>query len=175
MARLKDPRYERFANLIVEGCTSVEAYDAIEGKGRSPANASRWRNNKLISARIDELRDRAARKHEVTVDSLVDELEEARTMAQGLDQPAVMIQATVAKGKLFGLFSERVRVTSEVTVTARVDLSNLTVEELRTLRGISQKILSNDTPAPAPGTIVVNNALSESSNGHRNGAAPGPA
>lgn len=46
-------------------------------------------------------------KTQVTVQSLTDELDEARALAARVDQPSAMTAATIAKGKLHGLMVDR--------------------------------------------------------------------
>jgi len=46
-------------------------------------------------------------KTRVTIESLTQELDEARELAARVDQPSAMTAATIAKGKLHGLMVER--------------------------------------------------------------------
>lgn len=49
----------------------------------------------------------AARRHDVTVDSLVEELDEAKALAASLDQPAAMTQAIMGKARVTGHIIDR--------------------------------------------------------------------
>jgi len=56
-----------------------------------------------ITARINELQERVAKKFEVTVESLTREFEEDRQLARDLDMPAAAIAATNGKARIHGL------------------------------------------------------------------------
>lgn len=49
----------------------------------------------------------AGKRHEVTVDSLVEELDEARDLARRTEQPAAMTAATMGKARITGNIIER--------------------------------------------------------------------
>ena len=61
--------------------------------------------NPLIQARIEELRKKVMERHEITVDTLLAELEEARQRAMNAETPQVSaaVGATMGKAKLLGL------------------------------------------------------------------------
>lgn len=56
-----------------------------------------------ITDRIDELMQEHAERHKLTVDDLIDQLEEARQMAIKTEQSSSMISATMGSAKLLGL------------------------------------------------------------------------
>lgn len=56
-----------------------------------------------VRARIEKLRVEVAKRNEITCDSLVDELEEARLLAKNSSQISVMVSATMGKAKICGL------------------------------------------------------------------------
>lgn len=56
---------------------------------------------------INELRRQMSFRKRVTVESLLDELAEARALALRVDQPSAAIQATQVAAKLVGLMVER--------------------------------------------------------------------
>ena len=56
-----------------------------------------------VAQRIMELEKEARALHLVTVESLTTELENARELAQRLDQPAAMISAILGKARLNGI------------------------------------------------------------------------
>ena len=81
MPVLKNPRHERFAQFMAEGKTCVDAYQ-LAGFKRDDGNCSRLLSARPeIQARLQELTGkleaRAAKRHEITTDSLVAEIEEA--------------------------------------------------------------------------------------------------
>jgi choline dehydrogenase-like flavoprotein len=109
MPTLKNPRHERFCQLRAEGKSAAEAY-AEAGYLADYANAGRLTRNDQIERRISELQARAARKSEVTVASLVDELEEAREAAHSAEQFSAATQAILGKAKLAGLLRDKVEI-----------------------------------------------------------------
>ncbi len=113
------PKQEAFAQAYIETGNASEAY-------RRSYNASNmkeetvWRkakevmDNGKVTARLHELQAAAAIKHEVTVDSLVKELEEARAIA--ISNPRAVsaaVSATMGKAKLLGLIVEKSELTGK--------------------------------------------------------------
>ena len=60
-------------------------------------------DNGKITARIETLQAEHAKRNAITVDSLINELEEARTVAKEKENPNAMVTATMGKAKLLGL------------------------------------------------------------------------
>ena len=119
MPALANPRWERFAQCIVKGLAESggqysqrQAYKAAgystTNNNSTDAAASRLlRRVKPILDRVRELQYQAARRTRVTVDSIVDELEEARALALGTEQASAMVAATSTKAKILGLQVDR--------------------------------------------------------------------
>jgi phage terminase small subunit len=109
MTALKNPRHEKFALALSEGKSATEAYTAA---GYKPCrqNAARLTTNDDIQARLAEIQGAAAKSAEVTVQSLLDELEHARSRADGLDQLSAAVKAISEKAKISGLLVQRVEV-----------------------------------------------------------------
>ena len=107
MPILKDPQHERFAQLRAEGVTIDQAYvDAGFRKNRS--NASRLNSKEHIQERIKELQARIVEKHDVTMESILNELEEARALAMKDEKGAsAAVSATMGKAKLCGLIVDK--------------------------------------------------------------------
>ena len=81
-----------------------QVYNAITMKPETVhRKAKELMDNGKITARIEELKAKHAERHAITVDSLLNELEEARTMAKEKENPNAMTQATMGKAKLLGL------------------------------------------------------------------------
>lgn len=59
--------------------------------------------NVKVAERVIELQAAHRERHNVTVDSLTKELEEARELAKDTEQPAAMTSATMGKAKIHGL------------------------------------------------------------------------
>jgi hypothetical protein len=81
--------------------------------------------NAQIQARVREIAATAAKRNEVTEDSLIEELEQARIAALKGKQPSAAVAATMGKAKVCGLLVER----KETGKPG--DFDNMTVEELR--------------------------------------------
>ncbi len=106
------PKQERFAQLYIELGNASEAYrQSYSASGMKPAtvnrNAKALLDNNKIATRIDEHRATARERHNVTVDSLTKEFDEARTLAFKTKQPAAAVSATLGKAKLHGLLKDR--------------------------------------------------------------------
>ncbi len=108
------PKQEAFAHAYVETGNASEAYRRAYDVGENTKGETVWRkaaelmDNGKVTARIEELQADHRERHDVTVDSLTDELEAARLKAMGVENGAsAAVQAIVAKGKLHGLVVEK--------------------------------------------------------------------
>jgi phage terminase small subunit len=63
MPTLRNPKHERFAQLVASGMTAQAAF--TQAGYPSPQNAPRLRNNELVAKRIEELQARNQRKAEM--------------------------------------------------------------------------------------------------------------
>jgi hypothetical protein len=111
MPPLENPRHEAFAQALFEGLgtgrTQAEAY-SVAGYTSNPnaakASASRLlKSAKHIVERVQELQAEAATHKRVTIESIVEELEGARQIAQENKQASAMVAASTAKAKILGL------------------------------------------------------------------------
>src|SRR5262245_61840832 len=118
MQTLKNPRHEAFAQALFEGLstgrTQGEAYSVAgytSNSNAAKASASRLlKSAKHIVERVQELQAQAAMHKRVTVESIVDELEGARQLAQENAQASAMVAASNAKAKFLGLEINRTEV-----------------------------------------------------------------
>lgn len=101
------PKQERFAQLYVELGNASEAYRQAYNSKAKPetvhVRACELQSNGKVKVRIQELKGEVVQRHRVTVDSLMEELEEARQLALATDAPAPAVSATMGKAKLAGL------------------------------------------------------------------------
>ena len=115
MPVLKNTRHEYFAQSMAKGKSQRQAYiDAgydCSNENIIDAAASRLLSNVKVSARITELKERAAVKTEVTIQSLLEELEAARVAAMGAEvvQSSAAVSASMAKAKLLGLVIDKTK------------------------------------------------------------------
>lgn len=103
-------KQELFALLCVELGNSTEAYR--QAYNVSPdskpegvwVEASKLYRHPIVSLRIKEIRDDLAERHEVTIDSLLRELEEARKAALAAEKPqaSAAVAATMGKARITG-------------------------------------------------------------------------
>ncbi len=63
MPALKDPRHEKFAQLVASGISANAAFTQVGYKG--PENSPRLSRNELVARRIEELQARNERKAEM--------------------------------------------------------------------------------------------------------------
>ena len=106
MPALANSRHERFAQELAKGKSADEAYQ-LAGYEANRGNATRLKTNESVQARVEELQERSAQKVEVTVESLIAELEEARAQAKQLGQAAPQVSATFAKARILGMVVEK--------------------------------------------------------------------
>jgi phage terminase small subunit len=87
--------------------------------------------NLLVQARIEELRIKVMERHEITVDTLLAELEEARLLGKETGKASAMVTASMGKAKLLGLDKQIVELTGkdgapiETKSTVKVDQAAL--------------------------------------------------
>jgi hypothetical protein len=109
MAAIKNPKHEKFALLLFEGKPQNQAY-ALAGYQFHEGNASRLRSSEKVCARLSELQAVAQKSSEVTVQSLLAELESARERATTKDQLSAAVRAIEAKAKVSGLMTQKIKV-----------------------------------------------------------------
>lgn len=114
MKRPLTPKQEKFAQLYVELGNASEAYRRSYNASRmKPATVNRMAtanlDNHKIAARVAELQAVAAERHEVTVDSLTKELEDARARASSKKQMAAAVSAIMGKAKLHGFLTDKLQ------------------------------------------------------------------
>jgi hypothetical protein len=69
-----------------------------------------------VAQRVAELQQEHRERHAVTVDSLTQELEEARMVATAEKQGAAMTSATMGKAKLHGLLVDKNEIKADLNV-----------------------------------------------------------
>ena len=109
MGTLTNPRHERFVQALFEGETADAAY-AKAGYKPNDGNCIRLKGNERVQARLLELQQAVAKKSGVTVQSLLDELEDARVKASSLEQFGTVVKAVAEKAKISGLLTTRIEI-----------------------------------------------------------------
>jgi hypothetical protein len=111
------PRKEAFAQALAAGKSQADAYRIAYPRSAQwkPealwAQASRTAAEPRVSVRVAELRSAVVERHQITVDDLIRELEEARMLAVREGQTSAAVSATMGKAKLLGYGMEKVSVT----------------------------------------------------------------
>lgn len=130
MPVLKNARHETFAQGLAKGMTADEAYQKA-GFKPNRGNAATLKANQSVLDRVAEIQGKAAAKAGVTIQSLTDELEQARGIAIAEKQSSAAVAATMGKAKLHGLGVEHKRVSGSfqlITLTQE-QIGKLTPDE----------------------------------------------
>ncbi|MEQ8226707.1 MAG: hypothetical protein RIA64_01375 [Rhodospirillales bacterium] len=141
---LKNARHEKFAQGLAEGKTADQSY-ADAGYVPNRKNASRLKSKEDVQARVKELQERAQKRHDVTIDSLTRELEEARIAALANSQASAAVSAIMGKARLHGLDEKKLRMTLKKP-------EDMSLTELQALLGdeeanrIAQEMAASETP-----------------------------
>jgi len=120
-AEIITQKQRNFCNAFVETGNASEAYRRAYSTDNMSAEsikveASRLLDNPNVSLTVEELRKQHAERHNVTVDSITKELEEARIMSMTEKQLSTAVSATMGKAKLHGLLIDKSDNQTEVTV-----------------------------------------------------------
>lgn len=117
-------KQEKFAQAFVETGDASEAYRrAYDTSNMNAASVNRkahdCKEHVKIAARVDQLRNKVAKRHNVTVDSLVAELEEIKKIALSAETPqsSAAVQAVMGKAKLTGLDKQLIEMSGSLSVT----------------------------------------------------------
>ncbi len=141
------PKQQKFAQGYVESGNACEAYRiAYDVKNMKPATvkreAKRLLDNHNITTTIRELQAAHRQRHDVTVDRLTDELEEARFSAMVFGHIGAAVTATMGKAKLHGLITDNLKFNGLDALKKKTD------DELReSIREIATGIINNAAAA----------------------------
>jgi hypothetical protein len=109
------PKREAFARAYVECRNASQAYtQAFKCDGFYPGKIAARAHNLLqdeeVAAFVQDLRDKAAKRNDITIDNLTEMLLEDRKLARDLGMPSAAISAVRELGKLHGLMIDKVAV-----------------------------------------------------------------
>ena len=120
-------KQEKFCMVYIETGNASEAYrQAYNCENMKEAtinrNAKMMIDDNKISTRIKELKSGHVKRHELTIDDLVKQLEEARQVALTLENPqcSAAISATMGTAKLLGLVVDK----TDIKLTNAKELTN---------------------------------------------------
>jgi phage terminase small subunit len=113
-------KQEAFCQAYVELNHSSDAYRRSYNASKMKAetihrSACEVLKNRNVAARIEELRNVVLKRHNLTVDDIIEELEEARQLAitSQTPQAAASIAASMGKAKILGFLTDKVEHTGE--------------------------------------------------------------
>lgn len=117
MSESRQQKCEKFSQVFIETGNASEAYRQAfpesKMKDRSlHVEACRYLKNPSVSLMIQQLREQHRERHNVTVDDLIEELEEARQAGFEFESASAMVSATMGKAKLLGLDKQLIDITS---------------------------------------------------------------
>lgn len=123
------PKQEKFCLLYIELGDASEAYrQSYHCSKMKPetinVKASELLKNGKIAVMVQELHDSHRQRHNIVVDDLLDELEEARQAAlKAMPSPqcSAAVGATMGKAKLLGLDKLVVKLDGEMTIKAGLE------------------------------------------------------
>ncbi len=120
-------KQENFCMVYVETGNASEAYRQAYNAENMTQNAIsveafRILESPKISLRVKELKSGHTKRHELTIDDLVKQLEEARQVALALENPqcSAAISATMGTAKLLGLVVDK----TDIKLTNAKELTN---------------------------------------------------
>lgn len=137
MARELTPKQEEFAQHFHKNGDGSAAYRHAYSASRMSdqavaVEASRLIRHPKVSLRIKQLRDAVAEVHDVTTDSIIAELEEARQRALRQDPTtSAAVSASMGKAKLAGLVVDKSKVQADVVVQELPPLAPLAAIALK--------------------------------------------
>ena len=105
------PKQADFVRLYFELGNASEAYKRAYNSHAKPNTLHRKANDLLkhpvIKAEVQTMQAQARERNQVTIDNVVDELEEARQVAKQSGNAAAMVSATLGKAKVLGLVVDK--------------------------------------------------------------------
>jgi phage terminase small subunit len=145
---------ENFARLYVEIGNASEAYRRAYDVSPTCKDETVWCNSSQLASkanvaqRIQELQDQSMVVHNTTMETLLNELEQARQLAMDVEklnrkpQVGAAVSAINSKMKLLGLDKTTINHTSDdgtMSPNLDLDLTKLDDEEIDTLKHLLQK------------------------------------
>ena len=126
------PKQTAFCHKYIEMGNASKAYRNVYNCSKSKPQtvgrkAKELLDNGKIAAKINELRKRHQKRHEMTVDELSAQLDEDRSFARQNGHSAAAVSATMGKARLFGLLKDRSEITRINSVSLESD--NATLQE----------------------------------------------
>ena len=138
-------KMEKFCLAYVETANAAESYRiAYNTENMATATIGREGYNTLqkpqVQARLEELRKKVMERHEITVDTLLAELEVARKKALAAETPQISaaVSATMGKAKLLGLDKKIVELTGKNG--APIETSSKVTVDQKALQSVLERL-----------------------------------
>ena len=135
------PKQADFVRWYFELGNASEAYRRAYNSTGKPNTLHRKANDLLkhpvIKAEVQTMQEQARERNQVTIDNVVDELEEARQVAKQSGNAAAMVSATLGKAKVLGLVVDKQETNTKILTPPVFNfvgvqpLSQYSQEELR--------------------------------------------
>jgi phage terminase small subunit len=174
MPALRNPRHERFAREYHKNGVASRAYERAGYRAANrnvlDSKASRLVRSGKMKARLAELQNMTAKRHEITVDTLLADLETDRALAHCEGQGSAAVQATMAKARLLGLIVDRketgkpgefegLKTVDDVIAAVRTEFGDKVADAL------AQELAAHETVAETPRTKRAAKAPTNSGSG----------
>ena len=118
----KQQRYDRFVSeMLVDGNVTRSAKAAGYSEKTAYSQGHRLLKNVEIANAIKAGQKDIAKRNGLTIDDILDELEEARKIAQAEGKGAPMVAASMGKAKLLGLIVDKAETKTEGNIS--IDIS----------------------------------------------------
>lgn len=106
-------KQEKFCQGVAKGLTYSDAYRESYNTDKMKAETINREAFDLmkapkIAARVEQLKQRALKRYDLTIDDIITELEEAREIAKKTKTSAAMVSASMGKAKLLGLVTDNI-------------------------------------------------------------------
>lgn len=169
MAKRLNPRQEKFVREYVKTGNGTQAYAKAgysastkpqkSGAGGSATNAaSRLLASDSVKDAIVAHRLRTMTRHDYTIDTILNELEDGRQLARATAQPSAAVSASIGKARLLGMIVDRkesgapgefaaLDTVKAILEAARKELGNEAVIALARLVG--EPVTIEATPEPS--------------------------
>ena len=121
------PKQELFCQKYIETGNASEAYRQAYNAGKMKMetvnrNAKKLLDSNKTATRIAAIQGEAIKRHEITVDDLILELEEARKAALKAETPqsSAAVAATMGKAKMLGFDKQIIELTTGAELIERM-------------------------------------------------------
>lgn len=102
----RSARNQRFAQLVHEGTPPLHAY-TMAGYKPSPRNPYHLLQTAKTQGYLRKLEERTMKQHDITIEKVIGNLEEALDMGRDTSNPTAIINAAMSQAKLVGLVVEK--------------------------------------------------------------------